>query len=270
PGETKGKTITRATAEVSAAVISSTVVTVMVFVPILLVEGLAGELFRPFALTVVLAMIGSTLIALTIVPVLAYWFMRNQRIRGADANQMPGTDIRVTTNWLSRIYRPIITWTIKSRGTRWITALGALVVFAGSLALVPALKVNLLGDTGMNMHAVTYTAPQGSSPQRTSELAQGLEEELAQIEHVETVQTDIGGQSMMSGAGPNQASLTLITDPAADQSEAETHIQTTLETYFQDNPDIGEFQLEAGGALMGSDTVDVRLDALDDDDLAEA
>lgn len=270
PGETKGRTITRATAEVSAAVISSTVVTVMVFVPILLVEGLAGELFRPFALTVVLAMIGSTLIALTIVPVLAYWFMRNQRIRGADANQMPGTDIRVTTNWLSRIYRPIITWTIKSRGTRWITALGALVVFAGSLALVPALKVNLLGDTGMNMHAVTYTAPQGSSLQRTSELAQGLEEELAQIEQVETVQTDIGGQSMMSGAGPNQASLTLITDPAADQSEAETHIQTTLETYFQDNPDIGEFQLEAGGALMGSDTVDVRLDALDDDDLAEA
>src|SRR5699024_4490371 len=120
------------------------------------------------------------------------------------------------------------------------------------------------------MHAVTYTAPQGSSLHRTSELAQGLEEELAQIEQVETVQTDIGGQSMMSGAGPNQASLTLITDPAADQSEAETHIQTTLETYFQDNPDIGEFQLEAGGALMGSDTVDVRLDALDDDDLAEA
>lgn len=270
PGETKGKTITRATAEVSAAVISSTVVTVMVFVPILLVEGLAGELFRPFALTVVLAMIGSTLIALTIVPVLAYWFMRNQRIRGADAHQMPGTDIRVTANWLSRLYRPIIAWTIKSRATRWITALGALVVFAGSLALVPALKVNLLGDTGMNMHTVTYKSPQGSSLQRTSELAQGLEDELAQIEQVETVQTDIGGQSMMGGAGPNQASLTLITDPAADQAEVETNIQTTLETYFQDNPDIGEFHMEAGGALMGSDTVDVRLDALDDDDLAEA
>src|SRR5699024_8547679 len=154
PGETKAKTITRATAEVSAAVISSTVVTVMVFVPILLVEGLAGELFRPFALTVVLAMIGSTLIALTIVPVLAYWFMRNQRIRGADANQMPGTDIRVTSNWLSRIYRPIIAWAIKSRATRWITALGALVVFAGALALVQALKVNLLGDTVTNLHMV--------------------------------------------------------------------------------------------------------------------
>src|SRR5699024_2202916 len=80
--ESKVKTITRATGEVSSAVISSTLVTVMVFVPILLVEGMAGELFRPFALTVVLAMIGSTLVALTIVPVLAYWFMRNKRIPG--------------------------------------------------------------------------------------------------------------------------------------------------------------------------------------------
>lgn len=270
PGETKAKTITRATAEVSAAVISSTVVTVMVFVPILLVEGLAGELFRPFALTVVLAMVGSTLIALTIVPVLAYWFMRNQRIRGADAVHMANTDIQVTTNWMARLYRPIIAWTIKSRLTRWITALAALAVFTGSLALVPLLKVNLLGDTGMNMHMVTYTAPQGSSLQRTSELTESLEEELAQIEHVQTVQTDIGGQAMMGGAGPDQASFTLITDPAADQTEAENRIQSTLEDYFADNPDIGEFQMEAGGALMGSDTIDVRLDALDDDDLAMA
>ncbi|MDN5837777.1 MAG: efflux RND transporter permease subunit, partial [Yaniella sp.] len=210
-GESKAKTITRATGEVSSAVISSTVVTVMVFVPILLVEGMAGELFRPFALTVVLAMVGSTIVALTIVPVLAYWFMRNQRIRGDKAAQMTDTDIRVTTNWMARLYRPIIAWTIKSRGTRWTTAVVALGVFVGSVALVPALKVNLLGDTGMNMHAVTYTAPQGSTLQRTSELSRELEEELAEVEQVDTVQADIGGGMM--GSGPDQASFTLITDP---------------------------------------------------------
>src|SRR5699024_9365644 len=191
PGETKGKTIVRATAEVSAAVISSTVVTVMVFVPILLVEVLAGELFRPFALTVVLAMVGSTLVALTIVPVLAYWFMRHQIIRGDQATTMENTDIRVTNNWMARIYRPIIAWAIKSRATRWTTAVGALAVFVGSIALVPLLKVNLLGDTGMNMHMVSYTAPQGSSLQRTAELSEGIETELRDVEHVQTVQADI-------------------------------------------------------------------------------
>ncbi len=268
-GESKARTITRATAEVSSAVISSTLVTVLVFVPILLVEGVAGELFRPFALTVVLAMIGSTLVALTIVPVLAYWFMRYQRIRGDRPVPMGDTDIRVTTNWLARIYRPIITWAIKSRATRWTTAVAALAVFVGSLALVPALKVNLLGDTGMNMHMVTYTAPEGSSLQRTSDLTRDIEEELAEVEHVETVQTDIGGQEMM-GLGPNEASLTLITNAQADQTEAAASIQATLEDYFDNHPDAGEFQMEAGGALMGSDTVDVQLDALSEDDVAEA
>ena len=267
-GESKAKTITRATGEVSSAVISSTVVTVMVFVPILLVEGMAGELFRPFALTVVLAMVGSTIVALTIVPVLAYWFMRNQRIRGDKAAQMTDTDIRVTTNWMARLYRPIIAWTIKSRGTRWTTAVVALGVFVGSLALVPALKVNLLADTGMNMHAVTYTAPQGSTLERTSELSRELEEELAEVEQVDTVQADIGGGMM--GSGPDQASFTLITDPGADQSEAETNIQSTLDAYSEDNPQAGEFRLEAGGGMMGSDTVDIQLDALDEADLAEA
>lgn len=268
-GESKAKTITRATGEVSSAVISSTVVTVMVFVPILLVEGMAGELFRPFALTVVLAMIGSTIVALTIVPVLAYWFMRNQRIRGDQAVQMPDTDIQVTTNWMARFYRPIIAWTIKSRGTRWTTAVVTLGVFVGSLALVPALKVNLLGGTGMNMHMVTYTAPQGSSLDRTSALAADIEEELAEVEQVDTVQADIGGQAMM-GMGPEQASFTLITDPGADQTAAEANIQSTLDAYFEQHPDAGEFQLEAGGGMMGSDTIDVQLDALDEDDLAEA
>lgn len=268
-GETKAKTITRATGEVSSAVLSSTVVTVMVFVPILLVEGMAGELFRPFALTVVLAMVGSTLVALTIVPVLAYWFMRNQRIRGDQAVRMADTDIRVTTNWMARLYRPIIAWTIKSRGTRWTTAIVALGVFIGSLALIPALKVNLLSDTGMNMHMVTYSAPQGSSLQRTSELSRDIEQELAEVEEVDTVQADIGGQATM-GMGPEQASFTLITDPGADQAEAETNIQSTLNAYFDQHPDAGEFQLEAGGGMMGSDTIDIQLDALDEANLAEA
>lgn len=269
-GESKAATITRATGEVSSAVISSTLVTVLVFVPILLVEGLAGELFKPFALTVVLAMIGSTIVALTIVPVLAYWFMRNQRIRGDAAVVMQDTDIRVTTNWMARFYRPIIAWAIRSRATRWTTAVGALAIFVGSIALVPFLKVNLLGDTGMNMHMVTYTAPKGSSLERTSQLAEGIEAELATIEGINTVQADIGGQAMMGGAGPDQASFTLITDASADQTAVESAIDRTLTAYFEQHPADGEFSLEAGAALMGSDTVDVRLTALDNDDLAVA
>src|SRR5699024_680429 len=95
-----------------------------------------------------------------------------------------------------------------------------------------------------------------------------IEEELAEVEQVETVQADIGGG--MVGAGEEQASFTVITGASADLSEVETHIQTTLDAYFLDNPEVGEFQIEARGGMMGLDTDAIQLDALDEADLSEA
>ena len=62
--------------EVASAITASTITTVAVFLPIAFVGDVTGELFRPFALTVTIAMTASLLVALTIVPVLAYWFLR--------------------------------------------------------------------------------------------------------------------------------------------------------------------------------------------------
>ncbi len=76
-GEEKLPAILAAVREVAVAVTASTITTVAVFLPIALVSGLTGELFRPFALTVTIALAASLFVALTIVPVLAFWFMRS-------------------------------------------------------------------------------------------------------------------------------------------------------------------------------------------------
>ena len=76
-GEEKLPAILSAVREVAVAVTASTITTVAVFLPIALVSGLTGELFRPFALTVTIALAASLFVALTIVPVLAYWFLRS-------------------------------------------------------------------------------------------------------------------------------------------------------------------------------------------------
>ena len=62
--------------EVAAAITASTITTVAVFLPLAFVSDVTGELFRPFAMTVTIAMLASLFVALTIVPVLAYWFLR--------------------------------------------------------------------------------------------------------------------------------------------------------------------------------------------------
>ncbi|MBL5974637.1 MAG: efflux RND transporter permease subunit [Candidatus Leucobacter sulfamidivorax] len=77
--EERSATIVRAVREVAGAITASTVTTVAVFLPMAFVSGMVGELFRPFAFTVSIALGASLLVALTIVPVLAYWFLRGER-----------------------------------------------------------------------------------------------------------------------------------------------------------------------------------------------
>ena len=62
--------------QVAGAITASTLTTVAVFLPIAFVDGIAGQLFRPFSVTVTLALLASLLVALTIVPVFSYWVLR--------------------------------------------------------------------------------------------------------------------------------------------------------------------------------------------------
>jgi HAE1 family hydrophobic/amphiphilic exporter-1 len=65
--------------EVAGAVTASTATTIAVFLPVAIVSGVTGELFRPFAITVAIALVASLLVSMTVVPVLAYWFLRGRR-----------------------------------------------------------------------------------------------------------------------------------------------------------------------------------------------
>ncbi|MGH3691055.1 MAG: efflux RND transporter permease subunit [Microbacterium sp.] len=72
--------------QVAGAITASTLTTVAVFLPIAFVSGIAGQLFRPFAITVSIALLASLVVSLTIVPVLASWFLNKApKHRAADA-----------------------------------------------------------------------------------------------------------------------------------------------------------------------------------------
>ncbi|MCS4277875.1 multidrug efflux pump subunit AcrB [Mycetocola sp. BIGb0189] len=73
--------------EVAGAITASTITTVAVFLPLAFVGDMTGELFRPFALTVTIALAASLLVALTIVPVLAFWFLRVKKEKPAKADK---------------------------------------------------------------------------------------------------------------------------------------------------------------------------------------
>ena len=115
----KMQSILRAVREVASAITASTVTTVAVFVPIAFVGDVTGELFRPFALTVTIAMTASLFVALTIVPVLAYWFLRpGKPILDSEGREIDPEDADAPPSRLQKSYLPILRWTLKHS---WVT-----------------------------------------------------------------------------------------------------------------------------------------------------
>ena len=126
-GEKKLDAIKAGVREVAVAVTASTVTTVAVFLPLALVTDITGELFRPFALTITIALAASLFVALTIVPVLAYWFLRSP-VTETPEPLTPG-ELRVAD---ARIARPFLRFPVLLLVVE-ILVLGAVALGAGLL-----------------------------------------------------------------------------------------------------------------------------------------
>nr|WP_246376956.1 efflux RND transporter permease subunit [Conyzicola lurida] len=268
-GEDKGSAILAGVKEVAGAVTASTVTTVAVFLPLALVGDVTGELFRPFALTVTIALAASLFVSLTIVPVLAYWFLTvkpQAKHSGAVPADVEHRDELEKPTRLQRAYLPVIHWTLKRP---LITLLSALLVLVLTGLAAPLLKTNFIGDSGQNTLTVSQTLPLGTSLEVRDEAAMKVEDVLAEIPGVETVQLSLGssGSSLaaaFSGGGATTFSLT--TDADADQEE----LQATVRDAVADIDDAGEITLAAAASGFASSDIEVNISANNSADLAAA
>ncbi len=179
-GEDIGSAVRSAPREVASAITSSTLTTVAVFLPLGLIGGLTGELFRPFGFTVTFALLASLAAALMVVPVLA----RSLIGRGP---AKPAGD-----TWLQRGYTPMLRWCL---GHRVITLAVAMALFAISLVLLRSVPVSLLPRMTENVFDVTVIAPAGSDVDSILFEAAKAEEVLAEIPDVTIYETVVGGQT---------------------------------------------------------------------------
>jgi HAE1 family hydrophobic/amphiphilic exporter-1 len=280
-GEEKLKAITTAVREVAGAVTASTVTTVAVFLPLALVGDVTGELFRPFALTVTIALAASLFVALTIVPVLAYWFLgtvkprRSAAVAGAAAapasaevvaSAAAGTDELEHPTRLQRGYLPVIRWTLKRPV---VTILSAVLILVLSGFAATALKTNFIGDSGQNTLTVNQTLPAGSSLAAEDTAAKKVETVLRGIDGIKTVQASIGssGSSLQAAfSGGGGISFSITTDPNADQTALQDEVRSKVATV----KDAGDVSLAAASGGFASSTIDVDVQANSQANLTKA
>jgi HAE1 family hydrophobic/amphiphilic exporter-1 len=222
-GEFGRKSITNAVREVAGAVTSSTLTTVAVFLPIGLVGGQAGAIFRPFAVAVTVALLASLFVSLTVVPVFASWFMRPTAKQEAKIAAQAGQPEKDTL--VQKAYLPVLTWSLAHR---WITLAIALGLFAGTLALAPGLKTDFIGQMGNESLTVTQKLPSGTGLSQTDAAARKIEAVMKGIASVKSYSTSIGGSTsvfMGSQADTNQALYTVQLKSGANPTDAANQLR---------------------------------------------
>ena len=140
-GVSTDRAILDAGREVAKPIVFAVGIIIIVYLPILTLEGVEGKMFRPMALTVIFALVGSLILSLTLMPVLASWAFR-KGLREKETALL---------RWAKRAYRPLLESAVDRPHA---VVLAALLVFALSLTLVPWLGAEFVPRLGEGSIAV--------------------------------------------------------------------------------------------------------------------
>ncbi len=184
-GKSRFEIIRESAREVGMPIFFGVVIITLVYLPILTLQGMEGKMFAPMALTVGFALIGSLLMSLTLIPVLATWVLPKQ----SQEKHEPVMDR------LKEGYRRSLRKAVARRALTVGVALG---IFLGSLALIPSLGTEFLPE--MDEGSITIQAIRLPSISLTESLAtqKQIEEVLRQFSEVSTVVSRTGRPDIAS------------------------------------------------------------------------
>ncbi len=171
--------IQEAAREVGRPVFYAVMIIIIVFAPLFSLEGVEGKLFQPMAISIVLAMMASLLVALLVVPALATYLFKTG-VREKESYIMKPLD---------KLYRKALGGALKMRS---VVVGSALALFVGSLTLVPLLGTEFVPELEEGTINVRITLAPSSSLDTSLEVAQKLEKQLMTFPEVLYTSSRIG------------------------------------------------------------------------------
>lgn len=250
--------IKAATAEVGSAVMSSTITTVGVFLPLSFISGLVGKVFYAFAMTVVICILASLLVAIVVVPVLSKKMLLNKKIKHTDHEGK-----------LGKAYKRILSGALEHRA---VIVGVSLIIFAGTVFLAKKIPTQFLPSEATNIMSGKLTMAAGTSMESTNEYAMKFEKYLMERKDIETVASSIGdtsssGASITSMQGSNNASFTIVIKEGENYDKVADELRKEAEKLSDKD---AKFYVNTQSFSGQSDKVEVDLYGDKVDDLAKA
>ncbi|NEU62509.1 efflux RND transporter permease subunit [Paenibacillus sp. ALJ109b] len=239
----KGRELIReATREMFIPILSSTIVTIAVFLPLALVSGMVGELFMPFALTMVFALLASLIVAVTIVPMLAHTLFRKGLKNKQNHEEKPGK--------MAEAYKRLLNWTLSHK---LITVGVAVLLLVASLFLYPFIGASFLPEQQDKYVTITYSPETGALREDVEKEALVAEKWLLTQPGLEKMQYSIGGSNPLSSMGGGSSNSALFYIEYNEDTKDFTKVKEQLVEGLKKEVTVGTWnELDMSGGLGGS------------------
>ncbi|MBM6997799.1 efflux RND transporter permease subunit [Paenibacillus sp. DXFW5] len=247
------KLVIEATREMFVPIMSSTIVTIAVFLPLAFVSGMVGELFKPFAYTMVFSLLASLLVAITLVPALAHTLFRKGLGKSHHHDEKP--------RGIARGYRRILEWSLSHK---LITFGLAVVLLVGSLFLYPLVGVSFLPEQEDKYVMATYSPEPGTQLEDVEKDMLIVEKYILDQPGVDKMQYSVGGDNPLGMGSSNSALFYIAYDPDTDHfSDVKEQLIEGLRTELPKGEWSDMSELMTGGLGGGSLSVNVFGDELE-------
>ncbi|MTI59125.1 MAG: efflux RND transporter permease subunit [Firmicutes bacterium] len=228
--------------EVGMAILASTLTTVIVFLPVFFVEGMASQLFRELSLTVAFSLLASLLVSLTLIPVMSSKILKVKKVE-AERHQNSSRMGRVKS-----FYRSTLDWSLSHR---WLIVVISLLAFIGSVSLFPMIGTEFIPESDTGEINISAELPLGSSLESTDRVAREIEKVVLDTPEIKNLLVNVGSSGMM-GMGGSESETASFFLQLVDLNERERSTQEIIEALRNDLSIPGvEINIETEGMSMG-------------------
>ncbi|MDP3916155.1 MAG: efflux RND transporter permease subunit [Bacteroidota bacterium] len=245
--------------QVSGAITSSTITTIVVFLPIVYLHGASGELFKDQAWTITFSLLSSLVVAILFIPMLFNFFYKNT----AKPAVQKSLEIRGYGNFLGRILR-----------FKWAVIIATIVLLGLSVLIFPFIGTEFMPKSETRQFSLDLKMQEGTRLQRTSAAVENLEGIVREVlgDHLETLYSQIGPSTGMLNSqdalfqGENTANIKILLKPDSEYSS--TFAIQSISQALGELPDIEikfvQDQTALGG-LLGTDEAPLVVEIHGDD-----
>ena len=253
-----------ATQEVGISVIASTLTMLAVFLPLTMIKGMAGLMFKQLGWITSIIMIVSTIGALTLIPMLCSQFLRYKPKHGKLHALIFG-NFNKFIDWISRGYGVLINWCVTHRIIVILSGIGVFV--ASMLLLFPAVKTEFFPSSDQGRITVQLELPAGTGQDITRELGFELYDRFTEsIPEIENCSFSLGQAdsdnsfAAMQTNGTHVISYNINIGSMEERERSQAQIADVIRTILADYPQFKKIRVsEGGGGMGGASTVDVEI-----------